>query len=184
MVSEDIIKSWGIPESLKDKNIEFIFNNDDLNSDLKNNEIIQNLLCDGTGANFCLYDKENKKIIFTMNFIILETDEDSLFIITEKYIKLICLCVNDFEMRDKGIAKYYLGKLIELGIFNKISEFKLSPNPDSELFDTLNKINALKKEKLKDFYIKTFEEFGFYYKYFDEDDKESDLVFSKFEMTK
>lgn len=184
MVNEDIIKNWGIPEALKDKNIEFIFNTDDLNSDLKNNEIIQELLCDGMGAKFCLYDKENNKIVFTMNFIIFGIDENPLFIRREKCIKLICLCVNDFEMRDKGIAKYYLEKLIEFGIFNKISEFKLCPNPDDELFDNLKKINTLKKEKLKDFYIKTFEEFGFCYKYFDEDDKESELVFSKFETIK
>lgn len=184
MINEEIIKNWGVPESIKDNNIEFIFNTDDLNSDLKNNEIIQNLLCDGMGAKFCLYDKKNNKIILTMDFIVFGIDDNPLFIGREKCIKLTCLCVNDFEMRDKGIAKYYLEKLIKFGISNKISTFKLFPNPDDELFDNLNKINTLKREKLKDFYIKTFKRLGFYYEYFDEDNKESELVFSKFKTIK
>lgn len=180
MVNEEIIKNWGLPESIKDKNIDFIFNTDDLNSGLKNNDIIQNLLCDGMGAKFCLYDKENNKIILTMDFIIFGISENILFIGREKCIKLNCLCVNDFEMRDKGIAKYYLEKLIEFGIYNKISEFKLFPNPNDKLFNNLNKINTLKKEKLKDFYIKTFKNLGFYHKNSDEYDKKSEFLFSKF----
>ncbi|MDK0696014.1 hypothetical protein P5E93_15520 [Clostridium perfringens] len=179
MINEEIIKNWGVPESIKDKNIEFIFNTDDLNFDLKKDDIIQNLLCDDIGAKFCLYNKENNKIILTMSFIILGISKISLFSGLEKRIKLSCLCINDFEMRGKGIAKYYLEKLIEFGISNKISKFVLFPDPSNELFKNIDKTNTLNVEDLKVFYIKTFANLGFNWKYEDENNEESRLVFEK-----
>lgn len=122
-----------------------------------------------------MYDKENNKIILTMNFIIYGIYENSLFIGREKRIKLVCLCVNDVEMRNKGIAKYYLKKLIEFAIYNKIGKFELYPNPYSDFFKNLNMKNALDLEKLKGFYIKTFTTLGFNY----EEDKELGLIFKK-----
>lgn len=162
LVNKDIIQRWGFPRYLKDKNIKFIFNNNDLNSDFKNNNIIENLTCDGLGAKFCLYDIENDKILFTMDFIISETGR-LLHYEDEKVIRLECLCVIDSEMRNKGIAKYYLEKLIEFGIYNDINKFRLLPNNDDEMFKDLNKNNALTLEQLKEFYIKIFENLGFNY---------------------
>ena len=175
MINEEIIKNWGVPDPIKDTNIEFIFSNDNLNSDFKNNNIIEDLGCDYKRSKFCLYDKENNKIILTMNFIIYGIDDNPLFIEREKRIKLICLCVNDFEMRCKGIAKYYLEKLFGFGIYNKISKFELYPNPYNNFFKKLNKINALNLEELKDFYIKTFTTLGFNY----EENKSLGLIFEK-----
>lgn len=179
MINKDIIKNWGVPESIKDNNIEFIFNNDDLNFDLKKDDIIQNLLCDDIGAKFCLYNKENNKIILTMSFIILGIGSNPLLRMGEKYIKLNCLCINDFKMRGKGISKYYLEKLIEFGISNKISKFVLFPDPSNELFKNIDKTNTLNVEDLKVFYIKTFANLGFNWKYEDENNEESRLVFEK-----
>lgn len=173
LINKDIIKNWGVPESIKGKDIEFIFNIDDLNSDLKNNEIIQNLFCDDIGAKFCLYDKENNKVIFTMCFFIHGTQERIPF--RELKIKLDTLCINDVEMRGKGIAKYYLEKLIKFGISNKISDFQLFPDPNNKLFKNLDRTNTLDLKALKDFYIKTFTNLGFNYK----EDRLLGLIFKK-----
>lgn len=163
MVNKDIIENWGVPESIKDKNIEFIFNTDDLNSNLKNDDIIQNLLCDDIGAKFCLYDKENNKIILTMSFIILGMN--GRLPRKELELRLDILYVNDSDMRKKGIATYYLEKLIEFGITNNINKFKLNPNPYDELFKNIDRTNTLDLEKLKAFYIKRFDNLGFSYDY-------------------
>lgn len=173
MINEEIIKNWGVPESIKDKNIEFIFNNNDLNSDIKNENIIQNLFCDEIGSKFCLYDKENNKVIFTMNFFIHGTQDRIPR--RELKIELDTLCVNDSEMRKKGIAKYYLEELIKFGISNKISEFQLFPNPNNKLFKKLERTNTLDSKDLKTFYIKTFTNLGFHY----EEDKLLGLIFRK-----
>lgn len=179
LVNEEIIKNWRTPESLKDKNIEFIFDIDDLSYDLKNDKIIKGLICDSIGSKFCLCDMKNKKIILTMDFLILGISELIPWE-RETEIKLSCLCLNDPEMRNKGISTYYIEKLIEFGLSNNIKIFKLYPNPDDELFDKLDKINTLSLEKLKRFYISVFEKFGFSYTYlFDEDGKESQLIFKK-----
>ena len=182
MVNEDIIKSWGSPESLKDKNIEFIFNTDDLNFNFKNDDLIQNLSCDGMSAKFCLYDKENNKIILTMNFIIYGISDRPLFSRLKKRIKLSCLCINDFEMRGKGIAKYYLEKLIKFGSSNGINDFYLCPDPSHELFKNLDKTNTLNLENLKAFYIKVFDDLGFSHKYSEENNKV--LEFKKLQTIK
>lgn len=165
MINEAIIKNWGAPEFIKDRNIEFIFSNNNLNSDLRNNKIIEDLGCYDNRAKFCLYDKENNKIILTMNFIIFGMNKNPIFEGREKEIQLTCLCTNDFEIRKKGISGYYLEKLIEFGIANNINNFKLSPNPYNEIFKDLNQTDALDLEKLKKFYIKKFDNLGFSYEY-------------------
>lgn len=84
---------------------------------------------------------------------------------TENEIKLECLCTNDFKMRGKCIATYYLEKVIEFGISNDINKFKLTPNPEDEVFENLDKRKTLSLKDLKDFYIKKFEKFGFKLEY-------------------
>ena len=179
MVNKDIIKNWGVPESIKDKNIEFIFDINNLNFETSKDRAIEGLYCDDRGSKFCLYDRANNKTILTMDFFIPTTDY-RIPSDRENVIRLECLCTNDFEMRGKGIATHYLEKLIEFGISNNIKIFKLYPNPDDELFDKLDKINTLSLEKLKRFYISIFKKYGFNHTYLlDEDGKESKLIFKK-----
>lgn len=175
MINEEIIKNWGVPESIKDKNIEFIFSIKDLNFEITKDNVIGELYCydkvpeifscilDG-GSKFCLYNKENNKIIFTMEFKIFK---NKLFDEKQgKSIQLKCICTNDSEMRYKGIAPYYLKKLIEFGIDNNINIFYLYPNPYDEAFEGIGTEKTLTKERLEDFYIKHFKELGFNHKYY------------------
>lgn len=98
----------------------------------------------------------------------------------EKAIKLECLCTNDFETRGKGIATYYLEKVIEFGIYNNINKFKLTPNPEAEVFKNLDKRKTLSLKDLTDFYIRKFEKFGFKPEYvLGENDKLLQLIFEK-----
>lgn len=114
-----------------------------------------------------------------MDFIIIGISRNLFLSMEEKYIKLECLCINDLEMRRNGIAKYYLEKLIKFGSSNKISKFVLYPNPYDELFKNIDKTNTLKIKELKAFYIKTFVNLGFNWRYENEEDEGSRLVFEK-----
>ncbi|MCR1851088.1 hypothetical protein NSA42_17580 [Paeniclostridium sordellii] len=179
MVNEEIIKNWGIPESIKDKNIEFIFDINNLNSETIKDKVIEGLYCNSGGSKFCLYDIEGDKIIFTMDFFILGTDY-RLYQDREKIIKLECLCTNDFEARKKGISGYYLEKVIEFGISNNINKFKLIPNPDDELFENLDKRDTLSPKDLKNWYIREFKKFGFKSNNLpSENNKLSQIIFEK-----
>lgn len=190
MLNEEIIKNWGIPKYLKDKNIEFIFDANYLNSDISKDKVIEGLYCDYKSSNFfsdfliggskfCLCNIENNTIIFTMEFRIFN---DNLFDKRlGKSIKLDCICINDYEMRDKKIAKYYLKNLIEFGIYNNINVFYLCPNPDDELFEGIDKSKTFTKEVLEEFYINTFNDLGFNHKYYyvDQDLKDPISLFIK-----
>lgn len=190
MVNKEIIKNWGVPEAIKDKNVEFVFDINDLDSEAIKDKVIKGLYCDNKGSKFlseggskfCLHNKENNKIIFTMEFKILNTNffDEKL----GKSIKLDCICINDSEMIDKKIAKYYLKKLIEFGINKNINVFYLYPNPDDELFEEIDKENTLTKENLEKFYINTFNELGFSHEYYYvdeyEDEKEPLSFFIKY----
>lgn len=147
------IKEWGIPKSLQERNIEFIFNadyiNDKINSFKINHikEYYKELHCRNGSVKFCLYDFDLNEIIFTMDFI------ESSLLVREKYIKLQVLYVNDSNLRNKGIATYYLKKLQEYAFKEKCSYIKVCPNPDDKLFLN-NKKNALSKQALINFYKK------------------------------
>lgn len=148
MINE--IRKWGVPEQLKGRNIDFIFNVDDIKDEInsfKSNhskEYYKDLHCRNGSVKFCLYDYDLNEIVFTMDFI-----EISL-LVREKYIKLQVLYVNDSNLRNKGIATYYLKKLQEYAIKEKCSCIKVHPDPDDELF--VNKKNALSKQELINFY--------------------------------
>lgn len=187
MINEEIIKNWGVPEILKEKKIEFIFDINDLNSAVNKTRVIEGLYCDDKGpqffldllvggSKFCLYNKESNKIIFTMEFRIFNYNLFDKKL--GKSIKLDCICINDSEMIGKKIAKYYLRKLIKFGIYNNIKVFYLYPNPDAELFEGIGKEKTLTKEELVKFYINTFKELDFNHKYYyaDEEEEEGDPV--------
>lgn len=179
MINKEIIKSWGIPESIKDKNIEFIFDINNLNSETIKDKVIEGLHCSKESSKFCLYDRENNKILLTIDFFIPKTDY--LFShCSEKAIKLECLCTNDFEIRGKGIATYYLEKVIEFGIYNNINKFRLTPNPEAKVFKNIDKRKTLSLKDLTDFYIRKFEKFGFKSEYvLGENDKLLQIIFEK-----
>lgn len=161
MISIEKIKEFGIALNLNEnEKFEFVFDNKNLNFD-KDLKVIYGLMNDRVSSKFCLYNNTRQEIVFIMDFIILG---QSLIFDNERqedYIKILLIYVED-KYRKKGIAKYYLNKLIELAIENKINKFRIYPNPDNEIFE--NKTNALDKKELVEYYIKVFNENGFKYK--------------------
>lgn len=145
------IKEWGIPKSLQERNIKFIFNAADIKDEINsfksnhNKTYYNDLQCEKGSVKFCLYDFDLKEILFTMDF-----HEGSKYSKT-KSITLKILYVNDPELRNKGIATYYLKRLQEYAIKEKFSCIKVHPNPNDKLFFN-NKKNALSKQELINFY--------------------------------
>ena len=147
---KSIIEGWGVPDiaELRDKNLKFIFDSNEINSDKL---IYQGLLCRESTAKFCLYDIDNDEGIFVMDF--LEIDGMGFGLDKfEPYIKLMIMNVINPSYRKKGIATYYLEKLIEYAIKQNIKVIKGYPNPNDEVFKGQSKDNRLEKDKLREFY--------------------------------
>lgn len=153
----NLIKKWGIPEGLQLRNVGFVFEPDEISvkiNDLKKQyakDYYKDLHCRDGSVKFCLYDFDSNKILFTMDFF------KSANFLQSKYIRLQILYVNDPKLRNKGIATYYLKKLLEYAVEEKISRIKLYVNPNEKLFE--NKENALSKKQLVGFYNKMSNEY-------------------------
>lgn len=147
-----IDEEWGIPdiEELKDIKIKFIFNDSELPK--KNIKYVE-LHCREHSAKFCLYDYENKKIIFTMEFYESRKSRFLNMINSESFIALELLNVNDPTMRKKGISSYYIKKLQEYAINRKFSYIKINPSANAENFKNESKENALSQQELEQFYL-------------------------------
>lgn len=147
-----ITEEWGLPniEELKNRKIKFIF--DDLELPQKNTKYIE-LHCGEHDVKFCLYDYENREVVFTMDFYE-EINERMLNLFnTKKFIKLELLNINDYTMRKKGIASYYMKKLQEYAIKRNFSYIKINPCVDADNFKGQNKENSLAQEELEKFYL-------------------------------
>lgn len=147
----NLIRGWGIPAPLQEKNVNFVFSPDEILDTINNlkNQHAKNyyndLHCRDGSVKFCLYDFDSRKILFTMDFF-----KNSNELLNNEYIKLQILYVNDHELRNKGIAKYYIKKLQKYAIQDGVSCIKLHPNPNDKLFN--NKENSLSEKELINFY--------------------------------
>lgn len=143
---KEIIEMWAKPTILQKDSIKFVFNANEIITNINSlkNDYYGDLHCRDGSVKFCLYDFESDKILFTMNFW-----EFSKFT-KEKYIKLDRIYVNYFKLRNKGIATYYMKKLVEYATERNIPCIKIFVDPNDKLF--IDKRNALSKEELKRFY--------------------------------
>lgn len=150
MLNENIIIDWGFPNNIKKEKekYKFIFNDGIIESNI---DILKNLDCFSEGSKWCLYDIYNKTSIFEMDFLISKIDNS---------ITLRTICVIDSKYRYKELGKYYLRKLIEFAINNKINKIKIHIDPDDTGFEKIDKSNILTKLELEKYYIKIFKEFN------------------------
>ncbi len=143
------IESWGIPniDELKGRNIKFVFDLSEIN---KEKGSFVELHCEKESVKFCLYDFTNDIEIFTMEFF---ARPKSLLMLTNELpsIKLELLNVNDFNLRRKGIASYYLDRFKEYAIKHKYSCIRVTPNPNASVFQGENKDNSLEIDELVNF---------------------------------
>ncbi len=152
----NLIREWGIPAPLQGKNVDFVFSPDEILDTINNlkNQHVKNYYNDlhwrDGSVKFCLYDFDPRKIVFTMDFFKVVNFFNNGNEPNSDRIKLQILYVNDPELRNKGIATYYLKRLQEYAIADGISFINIHPNPNDKLF--MNKENALSKKQLIDFY--------------------------------
>ncbi|MCH1959703.1 hypothetical protein [Romboutsia hominis] len=149
---KDIILGWGIPNisELKNIDIQYVFDS----SKIPNvDEYYQDLRCEHNNVKFCLYDFDNNKIIFSMDFW--ESNNGILSLTGEsQHFRLELLNVNDHQLRNKGIASYYLNKLQEYAIQSDMSFIKVKPCANDEIFNNDSEENSLKQDELINFYRK------------------------------
>lgn len=144
------ITGWGIPniDKLKDRDIKFIFDE----KDIPNKKYCGGLHCGKSSVKFGLYDSNNKKIIFVMDFFERnwlsrkKKPQESLF------IKLGLLNVLEPGMRNKGIATYYLKKLNQYAIEKQFAYIEVYPDTKNEVFKGQDFTNSLQQQDLEEFY--------------------------------
>lgn len=147
---KNIIKQWSIPDILKERNIKFVFDSNEIIDKVNSleskysKEYYENLKYKDGSVKFCLYNFESNEIVFTMDFF--ESGNFS----RSNYIKLQILYVNNPELRNKGIATYYLRKLRDYAVERGVAKIKIPVDTNDKLFE--NKENALSKEELIRFY--------------------------------
>ncbi|MED4634715.1 GNAT family N-acetyltransferase [Peribacillus frigoritolerans] len=112
--------------------------------------------CNENSFKFCLV-KEGDQVpiepIFSMDFFKAGTGMQSL----RKeipYIRLVLLYVHKDSLGKKGIATYYMNKLVQYAKEEGITQIKVHPNPNADNFKKDKKENALKKDDLISFYKK------------------------------
>jgi GNAT superfamily N-acetyltransferase len=111
----------------------------------------ENYFCTEHSFKFCLVN--NEEPIFTMDFFKASTRMLSLRN-EEPYIKLELLYVHKDSLRNKGIATYYMKKLVQYAKDEGISHIKILANPNADNFKRDKKVNALNKTQLITFYKK------------------------------
>ena len=139
-----------MPDILKERNIKFVFDSNEIIDKVNSleskhsKEYYEDLHYREGSIKFCLYNFESNEIVFTMDFLEIGNSSRS------NYIKLQILYVNNPELRNKGIATYYLRKLRDYAVERGIPKIKVYVDTNDKLFE--NKENALSKEELTKFY--------------------------------
>ncbi|MCG3418953.1 GNAT family N-acetyltransferase [Oceanobacillus jordanicus] len=157
MSPEEIIRDkFGIPviEGLKNENLSLITNAESIpGSDLKGYR------CKDGNYKFCLVKvtQNNRQLpIFSMDFF---RSSDKLLKLTNSpaCYTLEYIHVHDPQYRNRGIASYYLSKLVALLEEENIPILRIHPDPDANNFKHTSKEKSLNIKQLKEFYIRKCE---------------------------
>ncbi|MCD7996480.1 MAG: GNAT family N-acetyltransferase [Clostridiales bacterium] len=136
MLDKKTIINFGFPNTLKDLDLKFCFNDS-----LANDFVGCGCYCNFSGTKFFIYNLFASQPIFTMDFYIAKDFKNpfSTLRISERRVHLQHIATHH-SYRKQGIASYYINKLIEFCINNDIHLITLDVCPDSN--DTLNALNA------------------------------------------
>ncbi|MGF9988053.1 hypothetical protein ABEY04_03380 [Bacillus mycoides] len=141
---EAIIRSWNLPEVLKkqEDDIEFKFDDSGIV-----NEYEKGYRCEDGSVKFRLYDKKDKKTLFTMEFY-------KRLPLLGSAINLMLLYVHEEKLRGQGVSGYYFDRLIEYAQREGIERIDVKANADDPYFKDDSKVNALNQKKLEAFYLR------------------------------
>ncbi|MBY6053317.1 GNAT family N-acetyltransferase [Cytobacillus firmus] len=147
---KNMIIDWGLPDCIKENENYIVFKFDDKGL---HNTKERGYHCEDGNVKFCLYNKKNEKVLFSMDFykrnqrIMEELKRD------KKEINLGLLYVHDESLRRKGIASYYIEKLKYYAIQEGVDQVSLRANANAINFKQDNKKNSLSQSELEKFYI-------------------------------
>lgn len=143
MLDKNIIKNFGLPNNLKDLNLEFCFD-DSLADDF----VGCGCHCDTYSTKFFIYNFLKEQSVFTMDFYITESSLIPLskVKISGRRIHLQHIATNS-SFRKQGIASFYITKLVNYCSINDIHFITLDVCPDFN-----DRTNALDTFELTKFY--------------------------------
>ncbi|CAM3679545.1 GNAT family N-acetyltransferase [Cytobacillus oceanisediminis] len=111
----------------------------------------EDYFCIDNSYKFCLLNKGEP--IFSMDFF--KPNQRLQGLRNDgQYIKLELLYVHKNSLRKKGIATYYMNRLVQYAKEEGVTHIKVDANPTADNFTKDKKDNALNKEQLISFYKK------------------------------
>jgi hypothetical protein len=142
-----LIESWGLPKWFQNRNEEVLFKFDD--EGIKNTNEEGYFIRDGY-VKFCLFAPATGSALFTMDFFKISPTHNGI----PSAINLELVYVHQESLRKNGIASYYIQKLIQYAIREKMEFIKVTAIADAENFKDDTHINALSQDELEAFYRK------------------------------
>lgn len=145
-----LIVEWGLPECISETKDDVIFKFDDIGL---GNATEEGYHCKDGDVKFCLYDKRNEKVLFSMDFY---KSNSTISNLSRKPvgIKLELLYVQDESLRKKGVASFYIEKLIDYAINEKLECIYVQANANAKNFKDDGKNDSLRQKELVEFYNK------------------------------
>lgn len=143
-----LILDWGLPECLKEDGENIVFKFDDAGL-LNTRE--RGYHCKDGDVKFCLFNKQTGKVLFSIDFhknnpIVSKLKNQAIG------INLELLIVHDDSLRNKGISSYYIEKLKDYAIEQKLQCIYVRANANAENFKDDSKKNSLSQTELEEFY--------------------------------
>jgi GNAT superfamily N-acetyltransferase len=145
---KEYIKSWGLPDCLKDCSSEYEYKFSP--HGIINTNEAEEYLYDDRNFKFSIWNPPTGLALFTMDFFKTPIQYSS----KNPFIILELIYVHLPEWRKNGIASYYIKKLIQYAIEEKMDCIKVTPIADAVNFKNFDLSNALSQQELVDYYKK------------------------------
>lgn len=138
MDMKEKIKSWGIPEALYNEEVEYHFE-EGMETEY--------------GEKFVLKNKKGKEL-FVMDFLSPSENLIRAFDEESNYLKIQFIYVPDINYRRKGIASFFLDKLVQFAKEINVTEIHLNIAPNQKGIEGYSLENAMNKKQLRKYYEK------------------------------
>ncbi len=145
---KDYIINWGFPDCLKnsESKYEYKFDRDGI---INTNET-DKYEFGGRNFKFSIWDPATQLAVFTMDFFKTPLRAG----ISNPFMILELIFVHLPEFRKKGIASYYINKMIQFAIEEHMDHIEVTPNAYALNFKNFSSKNALSQQELVEYYRK------------------------------
>ena len=145
---KDYIINWGFPDCLKnsESKYEYKFDCDGI---INTNET-DKYEFGGRNFKFSIWDPATRLAVFTMDFFKTPLRAG----ISNPFMILELIYVHLPEFRKRGIASYYINKMIQYAIEENMDHIEVTPNAYALNFKNFSLKNALSQRELVEYYRK------------------------------